>query len=258
MYTEEQLVEQLKALGIQPDDTLIVHTSLKSVGVLDTSEKTGAEVLISALCRAVPDGLLLIPAFTYSNIRQEPVFDRRNTEPCVGAVPRVAVQLANKAVDSGDVTCVRSFHLSHSVVAFGKNATTYVENDRHAMSPVPLYGSIGKLYTANGKILMIGVGLTSCTFIHGVDEFLRPEELSAPYPITAIDYDGSILVREARNCRGPSAEYGKYEPYLQYLGGVSYGTLGDAQTRLISARTCFRAVVEVKEKNDPYFFQNAT
>ena len=92
MHTEDQLLEQIKALGVQPDDTLIVHTSLKSIGQLDTSAKSGAEVLISALRRAVPKGLLLIPAFTFANIRQTPVFDIRNTQPCIGAVPCMAVQ----------------------------------------------------------------------------------------------------------------------------------------------------------------------
>ena len=250
MYTEDQLLQQIKALGIEPTDTLIVHTSLKSIGALDTSEKTGAEVLISALRRAVPDGLLLIPAFTYSNIRETPIFDLRNTMPCVGAVPCMAVQLANRALDCGDKTCLRSMHPSHSVVAFGKNAQEYVKDDRRARSPVPIYGSIGKLRNAHGKILLIGVDMTKTTFIHAVDEYRKPEELSAPYPITFLDGDGNKTMREARNCRGPASSYGRYEPSLQQLGGITYGQLGDATTRLISAKICFDAVQAFCEAED--------
>ena len=128
MYTEEMLLRQLQDMGIRPTDTVIAHTSLKAVGQLDTTEKTGAEVLIAALRRAVPQGLLLIPAFTYANIREVPVFDIRNTMPCVGAVPCVAAKMANEAYDRGDKTCVRSFHVSHSVVAFGERAAEYIQN----------------------------------------------------------------------------------------------------------------------------------
>lgn len=247
MYTENQLLEQIKALGIQPDDTLIVHTSLKSIGQLDTSVKSGAEVLISALRRAVPEGLLLIPTFTFANIRQTPVFDIRNTQPCIGAVPCAAVQMANAAYDKKDPTCIRSFHVSHSVVAFGETAYDYTAADRLSTTPTPFGGSIGKLYEADAKILYIGVDITKTTFMHAVDEYLEPDGLSAPYFITATDYDGTQVTRQARNCQGPSRNYGIYEPYLQEAGGISYGKLGDAQTRLVSARKCFDVVKTYRE-----------
>ncbi len=247
MHTENRLLEQLKDMGIQESDTLIVHTSLKSVGALDTREKTGAEVLISALRRAVPKGLLLIPAFTFANIREVPVFDIANTQPCVGAVPCVAVKLANEARSKGDTTCVRSFHVSHSVVAFGERALEYIQNDENSATPTPFDGSIGKLYEENAKILLVGVDMIKTTFIHAVDEYLEPTGLSAPYPITAIDYDGTQTRRMACNAQGPSRKYGVYEPYLQEAGAISYGMLGSAETRLISARKCFDVVKTYRE-----------
>lgn len=247
MYTEDQLLEQIRALGVQSADTLIVHTSLKAIGPIDTAVKSGAEVLIGALKRAVADGLLLIPAFTFANIRQTPVFDIQNTQPCVGAVPCVAVMLANRAYQNGDRTCVRSFHVSHSVVAFGADAYEYTDEDRHSKSPTPFVGSIGKLYERDAKILLVGVDMTKTTFIHAVDEYLEPQGMSAPYPITAIDYDGTQTMRQARNCQGPSRKYSIYEPYLKEMGGISYGRLGDAETRLLSARKCFDTVAAYRE-----------
>ena len=101
--------------------------------------------MIDALRASVCDGLLLVPAHTYSNIREVPVFDVRNTKPCIGAVPGVAVGIANKAFDSGDKTIVRSLHPAHSVVAFGKNAYDYVANDAFAATPMPKGCSYQKL-----------------------------------------------------------------------------------------------------------------
>ena len=247
MLTEDQLVAQLRDLGIEKDDTLMVHTSLKSIGKQDTGKKSGAEVLVSALCRSVSDGLLLIPAFTFSNIRQEPVFDIRDTKPCVGAVPCVAVELANRAYEIGDKTCLRSFHVSHSVVAFGKRAYEYTCADRNSCTPTPFGGCVGKLYEENAKILLIGVDMTKITFIHAIDEYLEPQGVSAPYYITATDYDGVQVQRTARNCQGPSRLYGVYEPYLREVGGVTDGMLGEAKVRLLSARKCFEVVKACRE-----------
>ena len=247
MYTEEMLLRQLQSLGIRETDTIIVHTALKAVGQLDTSEKSGAEVLISALRRAVPKGLLLIPAFTFANIREVPVFDIRHTMPCVGAVPTVAAKLANEAYDRGDKSCVRSFHVSHSVVAFGDRAAEYIRDDRQSNTPTPMTGSIGKLYEENAKILLVGLDLVKATFIHAVDECLEPDGISAPYPVTAIDYDGRKYPREGHNTQGPTARYPIYEPYFQKHGVIVYGKLGDAQVRLLHARRCFETIKQYRE-----------
>ena len=96
-------------------------------------------------------------------------------------------------------------------------------------------------------MLYIGVDITKTTFMHAVDEYLEPDGLSAPYLITATDYDGTQVTRQARNCQGPSRKYGIYEPYLQEAGGISYGKLGDAQTRLVSACKCFDVVKAYRE-----------
>ncbi len=249
MHTKASLVEQIKALGIQETDLLTVHTSLKSVGEIQTSEgETAAVTLISALRESVKKGLLFIPAHTFSNVRETPIFDVRRTMPCIGGVPCAAVELANRAYDCGDKTCVRSMHVSHSVVAFGENAAAFVEDDKKAVSPVPMSGCYGKLLTQGGKILFIGTKLSNNTFIHAIDEYLQPEGMSAPYEITAIDYEGSTTKRIARNCQGPSAKYVGYEPYLAQAGALTYGKIGDADCIVCDAKKCFDVVVKRRKE----------
>jgi len=94
MHTEQSLAADIRALGVTSTDLLTVHTALKKVGTIDTSQKSGAEVLIDALRSCVSEGLLLIPAHTFRNVRETPVFDIRRTMPCIGAVPCVAVEMA--------------------------------------------------------------------------------------------------------------------------------------------------------------------
>ena len=249
MYTQAYLTEQIRALGVNETDLLTAHTSLKSVGQVCVERgETAAETLISALCDSVKNGLLFIPAHTFSNIRQTPIFDVKNTMPCIGGVPCAAVEMANRAYERGDKTCVRSMHVSHSVVAFGKTAQEYVADDIRAESPVPMFGCYGKLLTLGGKILFIGTNLSNNTFIHAIDEYVQPEGMSAPYEITAVDYEGNKTVRIARNCQGPSAKYVGYQPYLEEAGALTFGKIGDANAMLCDAKKCFEVVLKMRGK----------
>lgn len=245
MYTEEQLLAQLRAMGICSTDTVTIHISLKTVGELDTSRKTGAEVVIDALRAAVCDGLLLIPSHTYSNIREVPVYDVRRTEPCIGAVPRVAVQYANRAYDRGDRTIVRSLHPDHSMVAFGQKAQEYTADDAFVTSPMAENGGYRKLCRVGAKILLIGVGMTNNTLLHAVDEYMEGGNCNPSYPVTVIDYDGTSVLREARNARGGSAGFGRYLPAIEAAGAVTYGKLGEADVMVCDAKKMFDAAAAV-------------
>ena len=251
MHTKESLIADILSLGIKPTDVITAHTSLKAIGRIDDREATGAEVLISALRSCVPEGLLVIPSHTYANILEAPVFDIRRTMPCIGAVPNVAVQLANRAWEREDRTCVRSFHPSHSVVAFGRNARDFVKDDRYAQMPMADNGCYDKLHRLGAKILLIGVGLERNTFIHRIDETFRDTYLAEgsivpldKYPVTGIDYDGSVHPRLARNCNqpAPSRCYPQYQQLLEKAGALHFGKIGNADVILCDAKKTFDTV----------------
>ena len=250
-HTRRELIRDIEALGILPDDLVTIHISLKAVGPIDPEDTTGAHVMISALRYCVRDGLLLIPSHTYANIRDVPVYDVRRSEPCIGTVPRVAVELANVAYDSGDPTVIRSLHPDHSVVAFGRDAVPYTADDARSETPMPEFGSYRKLERYGGKILLIGVGLTNNTFIHAVDEYVRPWELSAPYPVTVIDYEGNRTPRITCNCHGPSSKYEKYRPCLTEAGALTFGKIGDADVVVCDAKKTFRTIAEHFDELNP-------
>lgn len=244
MYTKEDLKADILKFGIKKDDLLTFHTSMKAVGKIDAVNSTGADLLIDALSECVPDGLLMIPTHTFRNIREDgPVFDIRRTMPCIGALPCAAVLRANRAVDSGDPTCIRSLHVSHSVVAIGKDAREFVESDRRSLTRTPMTGSYGKLYENGGKILLIGVDLSRCTFIHAVDEYLDPT-VYGNVVIRVTDYDGSESDREEFITRGPAAaNFPRYQESLEEAGAIVHGKIGDADSMLVDAVKCFEVVV---------------
>jgi len=46
MFTIEELKEQIRAMGIEQDDTVLIHTSMRSVGPVEN----GADGVIDAFC----------------------------------------------------------------------------------------------------------------------------------------------------------------------------------------------------------------
>ncbi len=254
MYTKADLIRHIKALGIRSTDTVMVHTSLKSIGVIDAGSKTTAETYIDALKEAVCDGLLLIPAHTWAVIQQEgQEFDVRTTLPNIGAVPTVAVKLAARAYDEGRTDCVRSLHPTHSVVAFGKRAADYVSGDRFAETPAPKEGSFGKLYEEDAKILLVGVNQGRNTFFHAVDEYLDiPNRLrETSVQLTVRDYEGNVTSRTlTRHSHSMSDYFMNYESYLEQRSAVTFGRLGDALVRVCDARKCTHAIAELWKHAD--------
>lgn len=254
MYTQEDLLAQLKALGVEETDTITAHTSLKAVGALDTSRKTGAEVYLDALKAAVKDGILMIPTHTWANVRQDgDVFDIRETVPCIGAVPAVAARQAGESWEKGDKTCVRTCHPTHSAVIYGKNAAAFGADDIFAATPAPWAGCYGKLFRNHGKILLVGVNQGRNTFFHGVDELLdTPDRLcDSMAKLFVRDYDGTVTPRPLyRHKRSMSDFFMNYEPSLIASGAVKFGRLGDAQVRVCDAVKCAQVIEALWKQAD--------
>ena len=60
MFTIEQLKQQIRDMGIQPDDTVLIHTSMRAVGPVEN----GADGVIDAFCQVLDRGLFLVPTHT--------------------------------------------------------------------------------------------------------------------------------------------------------------------------------------------------
>ena len=81
MFTKEELKEQIAALGIQPTDTLLIHSSMKAVGEVEG----GADTVLDAFSEYLKEGLLILPTHTWAQMNSEyNVFDVVNEPSCVG------------------------------------------------------------------------------------------------------------------------------------------------------------------------------
>ncbi len=251
MYTKEYLREQLSAMNIDPQGTLLVHSSMKAVGQIDG----GADAVLDVLCDYMKDGLLVFPTHTWAQMSPTyMVFDVKTEPSCVGLLTNLF--RLRKGV-------VRSFHPTHSVAAIGKDAENYVAGEELTTTPCPRNGCWGKLYDRNATILFLGCSLKCNTFLHGVEEWENtPNRLAdTPQNFTVITPDNQTLTvpqyRHQTNDPNlnPSEYYDKMEPIFASEGAIHYGTFGDASCIIGNAVKMAHITMEYL-KRDEHLFDN--
>ncbi len=171
--TAETLSRDLRALGVAPGMTLLVHSSLSALGWVCG----GALTVIEALTRAVrPKGTIVMPSFSpdcsepsywtnppvpeawWQTIRDTmPAFDPRVTPTrWVGAIPECFRKLPGVR---------RSAHPCASFAARGPHARRIVS--RHALdSCLGEKSPVGRLYDLDAHVLLLGVGHRSNSSLH--------------------------------------------------------------------------------------------
>lgn len=240
MLTKEQIHTSLREMGIKPSDTVLMHTSMRAIGAVDG----GCDGLIDAFCAYLSDGLYLIPTHTWDNVGKEsPVFDVRQTPPCIGALPTVAAFRPDG---------VRSLHPTHSIAAFGRGAAAFVAGEEQATSPGTPGGCWARLAEVGAKILLVGVGLNRYTFLHAVDEMLDlPGRLEEPIDLTVIGYEGErYTLRFQKHGSTGSENFEVYRRPLEACGALSYGRLGQADVICCDAARTTEVLFHLWEKAD--------
>ncbi len=231
MHRKEDLLRDITSLGIHPEGTILIHSSMKAIGPVED----GADTVLDAWMEYMKDGLLIFPTHTWNKIGKETnVFDSRIQPSCVGILSELFRQRPG---------VVRSLHPTHSVAAYGEDAETYVSGEEKMDSPLPRAGCWGKLLDRDADILFLGCTLRSNTFIHGVEEWNQvPDRVSTwTTPMTLIGRDGEKyhVDMHRHHCEARddvSENYGKLEEPFRRLGAIRYGKFGDALCILGNAR----------------------
>lgn len=239
MYTKADLQSDLRKMGVRPDDTVLIHTSMKAIGMVEG----GADAVIDAFCEYLTDGLFLVPTHTWATVNADnPVYDVRTSEPCIGWLPRTAA----KRPDG-----VRSLHPTHSIWAHGRDAEAFVRGEEKAGSPGAPGFCWDKLADMGAKILLIGVSHNRNTFIHSVDEKAGlPDRLGDAYEVTITGHAGErmrVMMRPHRCSRtnDVSQFYVNFEKPLCELGAQTMGRLGDADVRMVDAKKCREIILRI-------------
>ncbi len=238
MVTLNDILSALKGLGIEQGDTVLVHSSLKSFGIVEN----GADDVIDALISAVgKDGTVVMPTLAMKNFND--AYDTWHI---------------NKSSDTGLITevfrkrsdALRSDQATHSVAAIGAKAELLTKTHGQSGLRIGIYGSTPfsadspwqKLYDMNAKVVMLGVTYEKLTLRHLceytlVDRALKIAEKKGKYE----EFAKFICTFETRPLRSESL----FWPYLNpekfekeiYKNGFSFEvTCGEAVLKCIRAK----------------------
>ncbi|MBX2843490.1 MAG: AAC(3) family N-acetyltransferase [Flammeovirgaceae bacterium] len=225
-HTKSELQKQIEALGIEKNDTLLIHSSMKAIGEVEN----GAGGVLDAFIEYLQNGLLIFPTHSWKQIKEEnDIFDPQTETSCVGL-------LSNLFMKRDGV--VRSWHPTHSVAAIGEKAIDYVSGEELIGTPCGREGCWGKLYDLKAKILFLGCSPKSNTILHGVEEWNDiPNRLSEqPLAIKIKTPEGKLIDRPLYTHASPipdiSRNYDKIMPALLKKGYAKEGLIGNAHSYL--------------------------
>lgn len=228
MYTKEYLMRQLGDMGVNPKGTLLVHSSMKSIGPVEGR----ADTVLDAFSEYMKDGLLLFPAQTWDQVsaaKGRDTYYPASDPTCNGILPQLFWQRPG---------VVRSLHPTHAMAGLGKGAAEYLAGEEHTHSPCARNGCWGRLYDVKAQILLLGVALNRNTFIHSVEEEMDiPNRLRETeeilYTVTA---EGKRYTIPQHRHFWPVAEhYVKMEKTLLERGAMERTRFGDADCLLCDA-----------------------
>ena len=256
LILKQDLLAAFRELGMQPGMTVMVHTSLSSMGYVCG----GAPTVIEALLETVrSEGTIMMPTQSWKNLDPEvgvhpevseddwqtirdnwPAYDKRTTPT---QTMGTGAELFRQWPGS-----LRSDHPARSVTANGKYAAYLTEH--HDLSNIFGDGSpIGRLYELDGYVLLIGVGYDKNTSLHLADA-------RANYPSKHLSTEHSAVMENGlRVWKAYDTLYVDGEDFIQ-IGevfesnhSVSKIELGNAILRLMRQRELVDFAVQWIEKN---------
>ncbi|MFB9326655.1 AAC(3) family N-acetyltransferase [Paenibacillus aurantiacus] len=248
MHTKESLTKQLAQLGIAREGTLLIHSSMKSIGPVEG----GADTVLDAFTAYMKDGLLVLPTHTWASVNaSKPRFYVDDSPVCVGILP----ELFRKRPG-----VVRSWHPTHSVAALGRDAISFTSGDHQFDTPCARGSAWGKLLDRGATILLVGVDLRRNTFIHGVEEWADiPGRLTEEHEMlyTVLPDGTEIPVPTRRHC-GLSwhQHFWKVDEVLETKGAMTKGLLGDALVRVCDAAAVANVLMDMLKDNPDLFSDN--
>ena len=229
--TQSELSAALNCV-VDSGDSIIVHSSLRSIGWVDG----GAETVIAALLDVLgPAGNLMLPTFNYTRPLPEPWYDPETTPARTGIIP-----------DTGRCRddAKRSLHPTHSVAVIGPADNALTEN--HLATRAFGVGSpIDRLLALGGKVLLLGVGHVSNSALHVAEEHAGIPKVSGYDPLPDIKIrltDGSIIEHALDSSPSCSAAFGAAEDELRNAGAVRNGQVGDAPVQVVDGRTLLTTI----------------
>jgi len=243
LVTRQQLMGDLRTMGIETGDVVMVHCRMSALGWIPGGEQTVCEAIREVVGAAgtivmpsqswqLCDPAFLndpeLPEASWDQIRGSlPAFDKAVTPTrTMGAVAELFRTLPGT---------LRSDHPHRSVSASGPHAAGIVAH--HALSsPMGQTSPFGALYDLSAKILLLGVGYDKCTAIHLAED-------RGDYPGKLKVNNGAVVMVDGTRAWASWRELAVSAEDFQAVGAEfaatgldRVGRVGNAEARVVPIR----------------------
>ena len=242
--TPESLSNDLRELGLATGDSVIVHSSLSSLGHVDG----GAATVIEALMDIVTsDGAIVMPTQTsqlrHPTLAFEPVTDPDEVERQLNEMP-VFDPATTPTARMGSIPelfrtlpgVVRADHPLYSFAAWGHKGAEIAGTQRLKMS-LGKGSALDHLYRRDGKVLLLGVGFTRCTTFHHAEYSVDATQTTCPLvPVPNAGRDAIDWQPVEEICFMDDDTITRLGASFELERRVTVGPVGSAEARLFSVR----------------------
>ncbi|WP_070137312.1 AAC(3) family N-acetyltransferase [Crocinitomix algicola] len=235
--SKDDLIIDLKEMGLKQGDSVLVHSSLSRIGHLKDGPKTFVDALLQVIGE---EGTLLMPTspnnvYQLNYIQNTPYFDVLNSPSRTGAITEYFRTLPK---------AVRSLHPTEPVSALGPLAEYYTKDHFNQLTPYNEKSPFYRISEQNGKILYVGVTLAMAgTNLHtledAVNDFKFPIYYAKVFDFDVIDKDG---VKHRVQTKVHNPEFSKKRkcddliPLFEEKGVLHKKKLGAANTLVVQAK----------------------
>ncbi|MEU9403505.1 AAC(3) family N-acetyltransferase [Streptomyces sp. NPDC048242] len=232
LITRETISARLRELGVEPGETLLVHSSLSSLGWVNGGPVAVVQGLLDALG---PTGTLAVPAHSadlsdpalwrnppvpeewWERVRATmPVYDPRTTPTRgIGVIPETVRTWPG---------ALRSAHPHTSFAALGPRAAEITE-DHAPDCRLGERSPLARLEKLGARVLLLGAGYDSCTAFHLA-------EYRVPAPLVPVGRPGPEGWETVTEVSISSDRFDELGHDFERDRPVVRGRIGTAETRL--------------------------
>lgn len=188
-YGCAELLQALRALGVQPGDTVMLHSAWSR----EHGFRGSVGELVDTFVEAVgPAGHLLMVTLPYRNAALDWLesgrrFDVRKTPSMMGMVSEVFRR--REGVQ-------RSLHPTHPIAVLGPDARRFIAAHPNCVHPCGPGTPFEEVLKADGRVVFLNVPIDTFTFFHYLEHLVHE---TLPFPLyTDTVYEAPVVDAEGR------------------------------------------------------------
>ncbi|MCF6440350.1 AAC(3) family N-acetyltransferase [Pseudoalteromonas luteoviolacea] len=239
-----------RPMSVNRQSTVMVHSAFTQLSRQDVQ----AESLCQFLTRYFCEGNVIMPTMTWRTVNKNNcAFDEKATPSHTGVLTEIfRTQFATH----------RSLHPTHSVAALGVDAQ-YLTHSHHLDSgPCSTRSPYGLIESSDLKsssfILLIGVALESCTYIHLFEEIYNPDAFlvddDTPYSLKSKSGETHVYTLKRHTKR--TRDFHQFGKKLANIGGIKMSQYGDCDITLVNVEKLSQVLHEEFNKSPHATFCN--